>query len=135
MPCFAPGAVTKAPSSPMPTANANLRLYFGPLLIGIVKDPTLREGTWFGTFELAKHKGVDLRDKRLRRIHQYIEFSADFHHRLNIGASAPAAEWDRYSDVTGTGQWNTVDASGQKSTIQAPAFHTTTDISWEQAPV
>src|SRR5450432_686074 len=98
----------------MPTINANLRLYFGPILIGIIKDPTLREGTWFGTFELAKLKGADLRDKRLRRIHQFIEFSADFHHRHVGGDNALAAEWDRYTDVTGTGQWNTIDAAGQK---------------------
>jgi len=115
----------------MPTTN-NLRLYFGPLLIGIIKDQTEREGTWFGTFELAKHKGADLRDKRLRRIHQFIEFSVDFHHRVDSGAKALATEWDRYVDVTGTGQWNTVDSAGHKLHIQTPTFHTATALSWEQ---
>jgi len=115
----------------MPINNTNLRLYFGGLLIGIIKDPTEREGTWFGTFDVAKLKGADLRDKRLRRIHQFIEFSTDFHQRLAGDKPAAASEWDRYTDVTGTGQWNTVDAAGQKLQIQTPTFHTTTDLSWE----
>ena len=115
----------------MPTPTTNLRLYFGPLLIGIVKDPIQREGTWFGTMELARHKGVDLRDKRLRRIHQFIDFSADWHRRVETGKEALAAEWERYSDVTGTGQWKVVDTAGQSTKIDGPAFHTAVDISWE----
>jgi hypothetical protein len=108
-----------------------LRLYFGPLLLGQIKNAVEREGTWFGVFEAARIKGPDIRDKRIRRIHQYIDFSADWNKRVADGEPAAATEWRVYADVTDSDQWHTVDAAGVKRGIQAPAFHPNREMSWE----
>lgn len=110
-----------------------LRLYFGPLLLGQIKNAVEREGTWFGAFEAARVKGPDIRDKRIRRIHQYIDFSVEWHKRLAAGQPVVAAEWGMYADVTESDQWHTVDAAGVKRRVQAPMFHANHEMSWEPA--
>jgi len=108
--------------------SANLRLYYGDVAVGQIKNPFYSDGTWYGTLELeVGPPGCELE----HRIHDYILFVEDWNERVRRNDQADASEFDRYSDLVKSGLWFTKNDEGGVSRImEAPVFFVGNELSW-----
>jgi hypothetical protein len=108
--------------------DTDLTLLYGNKAVGVVKEPFLSDGTWYGTVHIET---VGTKDEADRRLIEYIRFVEDWNERVRSGGDASADEFDSYSDLTASGMWATKDANGEITPIiEAPVFFRGDEISW-----
>lgn len=116
-----------------------LPLWYGDVLIGVVKSVVLHQGTRFGVLERA----VDPYDTPVaRRIADFIQFCEEWNERVEIsdetsGPPPAVEEFDQYEDVIKSNSWAVKTAAEEAQRIdEAPLFFGG-ELSWrlsEQAP-
>jgi hypothetical protein len=106
----------------------DLKLEYGPLVVGDVTDVFEHQGTWFGTFRPAISAA---RGPVEFRICEFIDFSKDFNARAAEDEDTDAKEFDRFDDLLSSGSWRVRDPSGAITEIKhAPNFLGGEEISW-----
>jgi hypothetical protein len=108
--------------------SANLRLWYGDVEVGQIKNAFLNDGMWYGTLELE----LSCQDRKLgRRINDYITFVEDWNERVRRADQADTSEFDRYSDLVKSGLWFTRNEEGAVSYIrETPIFFAGNELSW-----
>jgi len=111
----------------------DLKLYYGSLLVGTIRNAFQSDGTWYGTTDLGPGVGSAAQGGELsREIAEYIRFTEEWNERVHRGEPADASEFDRYSNLLKSRQWSTRDEKGKVSHIaEAPVFFTGGEVSWQ----
>ena len=110
-------------------STMDLRLCYGPVVVGRIAAPFEHQGTWFGLFLRAS---LDDGDPTQRRLFEFLAFSQAWHDRLARGEDPEAAEFDAFADLLESGLWYTRDDRGAGSPIEAPLV-VDGELSWQVA--
>jgi hypothetical protein len=113
--------------------GSNLTLWYGPVLVGTVRQAFQSDGTWFGTLE---REVLPAKSPLNRRLLDFIRFCEDWNERTRDNSHPPdAAEFDQYSDLLTSGLWMSKTPEGSVSHIaDAPVFFKGDEVTWNVAP-
>ena len=111
----------------------NLKLKYGDIELGVIKDAFESDDTWFGTFQLSLLKGGTEIEFRLI---EFITFCKEWHTRLSTEQEYDASEFDSFKDILCSGLWMAVLVLTLDGVIhqihEAPVF-VDDKISWRNA--
>jgi hypothetical protein len=108
--------------------QTRLRLYFGAVLVGEIRDAFCDQGTWFGEFRPALTGEAGGTGRRLR---DFIAFCMDGNARVSDDRPHDVSEYDAFGDLIGPGLWQTRTSEGVIMAIQdAPNFYAPGELSW-----
>jgi hypothetical protein len=100
-------------------------LWYGSVLVGMVRDPYYSDQTWFATLDRAPAVADN---KIAHRVAEFIDFCKAWHQKTEQDVS----EFDRFSDLLASGLWVTKDVFGAvlHQIAEAPVFVEDDEISW-----
>lgn len=108
--------------------TAELTLWYGSVLVGLVNNAFCSEGTWHGNIESLADTDQTVITKRLAA---FVEFCKDWNERQHDPNPPDAGEFDHFSDLLDSGLWVVKNAAGEETRIvRAPVFFVGGDVSW-----
>ena len=108
--------------------STDLRLRYGNVEVGRIRNPFYSDSTWHGTINLA----ISAQNGELeKRLIEYIRFCEDWNERLRRNDAADPDEFESYVDLLKSRLWVTIDEKNDVSRItEAPVFFVREELSW-----
>lgn len=97
-----------------------LELWHGDLLVAVVSDAFVHQGTWFGGYRQVVTRAQGAQAARLC---DYIAFDEQFHRRMDEGENPDPSQYDQFRDVLYSGRWRARCPDGSELAIpEGPGF-------------
>jgi hypothetical protein len=110
--------------------GSDLRLRYGSVNVGDIGDAFCHQGTWFGTFQRKISGKCGPVEQRLC---DFITFCEEWHARLRAGGVPDALEFDKFSDLLGSGLWQIEAPDGSLTPIEEAPVFAEGEVSWHSA--